>query len=192
MKSHRKYLSTKFNALKSELEANRKAGQKPKACSVCGFKSAIPNELTSQIAILQCRVCDHHETQLKMNCPHCNHSVVLANEGHGRCHHCKGTIEPEDIAKALCDNGTAARWKDDDIFQWRGINCGYCTGYHTVVNLNGSFFCTKCFNLSDDVEDCEWCNEPNTGDMEDSYFLGCGICEGKGGWGGQRLIPILG
>lgn len=50
MKGHRQYLAAKFKALAPELDAVRKAGGKPKACSACGFKAAIPDALDDQIA----------------------------------------------------------------------------------------------------------------------------------------------
>lgn len=71
MKGHRKYLAAKFKALKPELDAARKAGSAPKACSACGFKAAIPDDLDDQIASLRCLVCDHSETQVEFECPHC-------------------------------------------------------------------------------------------------------------------------
>lgn len=182
MKTYRKYLSAKFKALKPELDVSRKAGNIPKACSACGFKAAIPDELDEQIASLQCLVCDHSEIQVQMGCPHCNQPVVIANEGYATCEHCCGAIEPKHLADVLTDHDTAHNAIADGDDSWEPVNCGNCDGYHTVVRRGEMYFCTNCFDLSDHVDVCGWCNEPNTGDMEHSYATGCNHCDGKAGW----------
>ncbi|HAT3546997.1 TPA: hypothetical protein I8538_001240, partial [Serratia marcescens] len=182
MKGLRKYLSAKFKALKPELDAVRKAGSKPKACSACGFKAAIPDELDDQIASLRCLVCDHTETQVEIDCPHCDKPVVIANEGYATCEHCGGAIEPEHLVDALTDHDSAHIAIADGDDRWEPANCGNCEGYHTVVRRGDIYFCANCFDQSDHVEQCEWCNEPNTGDMEHSYSTGCSHCDGGLGW----------
>ena len=179
MKGHRKYLSAKFKALKNQLDAACKAGNTPKACSACGFKAAFPDDLDDQIASLRCLVCDHTETQVELECPHCGESIVIANEGYATCEHCGGSIEPEHLVVALTKQVVGTK----DYFE-AGLpaNCGNCEGYHTVVERGGIYFCANCFEMSDHVEQCEWCNEPNTGDMEHSYSTGCSHCDGKVGW----------
>lgn len=179
MKGHRKYLSAKFKALKPELDAARAAGDRPKACSACGFKAAIPDALDDQIASLRCLVCDHAETQVELECPHCGESIVIANEGYATCEHCGGAIEPEHLVDALTKDVVGTK----DYFE-TGLpaNCGTCEGYHTVVERGGHYFCANCFDISDGIEQCQWCNEYNTGDMEHSYSVGCSHCDGKVGW----------
>lgn len=179
MKGHRKYLAAKFKALKSELDAARKAGSAPKACSACGFKAAIPDDLDDQIASLRCLVCDHTETQVEFECPHCGESIVIANEGYATCEHCGERIEPEHLVDALTKDVVGTK----DYFE-TGLpaNCGTCEGYHTVVERGDHYFCANCFDISDGIEQCQWCNEYNTGDMEHSYSVGCSHCDGKVGW----------
>ena len=176
MKKHRKYLNAKLKALKPALDASRKAGNKPIACSACGFKAAVPEALNGQIASLRCLVCDHTETQVEINCPHCNQAVVMTGEGYAKCEHCGGAIEPENLVTALTTDVVGTK----DYFQ-TGLpaNCGNCDGYQTVVECGERYFCANCFDISDHVEQCGWCNELNTGDMELSYSTGCGHCEGQ-------------
>jgi hypothetical protein len=182
MKGRRKYLAAKFEALKTDLDAARKTGNPPKACSACGFKAGIPDAIDDQIATLRCLVCDHTEIQVELDCPHCGKRIVVANEGYARCGHCRGAIEPQHLVDALTDHDAAhiAIMEGDD--SWGPANCGNCEDYHTVVRRGDRYFCTNCFDLSDHIEQCEWCGEMNTGEMEHSYFSGCGICDGKAGW----------
>jgi hypothetical protein len=42
--------------------------------------------------------------------------------------------------------------------------------------------CASCFGEFNTLQMCGWCNEPNTGDMECSYFTGCNQCDEKAGW----------
>ncbi|KAI5914523.1 hypothetical protein [Thauera sp. 2A1] len=182
MKAHRKYLSAKFKALKTELAKVRKAGNTPRACSACGFKAAVPKDLDSQIASLHCVVCDHTETQVEINCPHCSKPIVIANEGYATCKHCDMPIKPEDLADALIDHAAAHSAIADGDVRWEPANCGACEGYHTVVKRGDGYFCTNCFDISYHIEQCGWCNDLNTGDMEYSYSTGCSHCDGKVGW----------
>ncbi len=182
MKGHRKYLAAKFKALKPELAAARKARNAPKVCSACGFKSAIPDALDHQIASLRCLVCDHVETQVELECPHCDKPIVIANDGFITCEQCGESIEPKHLAEALTDHGAAHIAMMDGDDSWQPINCGNCEDYHTVVRRGEHYFCTNCFEISNHIEQCEWCGEYNTGDMEHSYFAGCSVCDGKAGW----------
>lgn len=182
MKGHRKYLAAKFKALKPELDAARRAGDTPKACSACGFEAAIPDALDDQIASLRCLVCDHVETQVEIDCPHCGEPFVIANEGYATCEHCEKHIEPEHLVDALTDDVEAHIAIKDGDDSWGPANCGTCEGCHTVVERGGHYFCANCFDISDGIEQCGWCNEYSTGDMEHSYWSGCNQCDGKAGW----------
>jgi hypothetical protein len=182
MKGHRKYLNTKFKALNPELDVARKAGMVPRACSACRFKAAIPNDLDDEIASLRCLVCDHSETQVDIDCPRCSKPIVIANEGYAMCEHCAMRIEPEHLAAALTDHAAAHIGIADGDDRWQTTNCGNCSGYHTVVRRGEHYFCTSCFDVSGSTDQCQWCNEFNTGDMEHSYSFGCGQCAGRMGW----------
>ncbi len=182
MKEHRQYLSAKYKALNKELDVFRNSDNPPRTCNSCGFKSAIPDPIDDHIAIVKCKVCDHIETQVQIECPQCEKTITIANEGYGTCEHCNKIIEPDDIGEALADHGAAhfAAQNGDDSLE--PASCDQCDGYQTVINRSGIYFCTNCFGIFDHIECCEWCNEPNTGDMEHSYVTGCNHCEGHTGW----------
>lgn len=182
MKGHRKYLAAKFKALKSELNAASKVGCTPKACSACGFNAAIPDALDDQIASLCCLVCDHTETQIELACPHCGKPIAIANEGYATCEHCGKAIEPEHLVNALMDHDATHIGIKDGDDRLAPANCGNCDGYHTVFRRGEDYFCGRCFDISNRIEQCQWCNEYNTGDMEHSYSFGCCHCNGRVGW----------
>jgi len=182
MKGHRKYLAAKFKALKPELDAARKSGNAPKACSACSFKAGIPDAIDDQIVSLRCLACDHTEIQVEIDCPNCGESVVFANEGYATCMHCGEAIEPEKLLDVLTDHDLAHVAIMDGDDGWEPANCGNCDGHETVVRRGDHYFCAICFEISDRIEECQWCGEYNTGDMENSYLAGCNQCDGKAGW----------
>jgi hypothetical protein len=181
MKAHGKYLGAKFEALKDELAAKVKDGCSPKNCSVCDYRAALPDDIDNHIETLECLVCDHTEIQVTLDCPHCSEDIEVAGEGFAKCPNCGGAIEPKHIANVLTDHQEAHRAIKDGDDRSKTASCGACEGYHTVVFRETFYFCAACFDISESVEDCEWCNEPNTGDMEDSYFNGCSHCDGHSG-----------
>ena len=178
MKGHRKYLAAKFQALRPELAARQKQGSRATECGACGYKAAIPKQLDPAIAETRCLVCDHTEVQVEIDCPHCSKHVVLSNEGYGTCRSCGRSIEPEHIVDALIDHGAAHIAARDGDDSYQEANCGSCDGHHTVLKRGGKYFCANCFEISASVEFCGWCNETNTGDMEQSYSTGCNHCDG--------------
>jgi hypothetical protein len=181
MKKHRKYLKAKFKAVESALKAARDGGNEPQTCSACGFKAAVPDAFDPQIASVACLVCDHVETQVEMDCPRCDARVVITGEGYATCPECSKAIEPDHLVSALIDDAAThhAVASGDDQFQ--PANCGECDGYQKVVNRGDRYFCAQCFGFSTLLEQCGWCSEMNTGDMEHSYFSGCGQCDGQAG-----------
>src|SRR5690606_414365 len=103
-------------------------------------------------------------------------------EGFVTCKNCGKSLEPEDLADELIDSGGAYSAFTDGGYPYQG-NCSACDGYQTAVRTeNDDWICTSCFGVFDTLEECEWCNEQNTGDMEHSYLTGCNHCEGKMGW----------
>lgn len=182
MKRHRNYLTAKFEGLKPELDAARKTGGELKACSACSFEAAISDDLDDQIKSLCCLVCDHTETRVEVECPHCSNPIAISNEGNATCSHCGKAIKPENLLDALMDHDMASLGITDGDDSWSPANCGNCEGYHTVVRRGEQYFCVNCFDISDDIKQCQWCHEYNTGDLELSYSFGCGYCGGKLGW----------
>lgn len=181
MKKHRQYLSTKFAALKGELDAASEQGLTSKKCRACGFKAKLPSAIDDRISLFRCLVCDYTETQVEIACPHCEEDVVIEDEGFAQCEWCGGSIDPEHIVDALTDHDKAYRSIRDGGDGDEPANCASCDGYHTVVQRGDKYFCANCFDIFTNVAQCEWCHEYGTGDMEDSYWAGCSVCEGSSG-----------
>jgi hypothetical protein len=182
LKEHHEFLQVVFDNLKPEIENLKNKGVQIEKCPSCEFVAQKHDDETKAIYESKCLVCGLGEKCLKIECPECSRIVFFKNEGVATCS-CGEFFEPEDVAEVLIDEGAALyAFKDggDDSF---GIgNCNECDGYHTVaLTENNEWVCASCFREFESLDYCQWCNEPNTGDMEHSMFDGCNHCDGRRG-----------
>ncbi|UHD17855.1 hypothetical protein [Thiocapsa bogorovii] len=177
------FLSVVFENLSSEIDSRKANGFVFKQCPSCGFESQQHEDEQETIYESECLVCRLTERSLQIECPNCGETVFFENEGFSSCGNCGKRFEPEDVADILIDDGAAHIAAKDGDESWSPGNCGDCEGYHTVVRTpNDEYVCASCFGVFESLQWCQWCNEPNTGDMENSYWAGCNFCDGKAGW----------
>lgn len=180
LKTLHQFLQVTYEQLKPQIEKRIAAGEKFKVCPSCGFKSQVYENDKKIVHDADCLVCDLSERVLFIECPECTSEVFFVNEGFGICSECEENFEPKDLAELLIDGGAAYIAATEGDNSWDTGNCSYCDGYHTVVRTeNYSHICTSCFITVESVQFCEWCGEPNTGDMTDSFVTGCNHCEGR-------------
>lgn len=182
MEKHREFLAVKFEQLSEEIADLKKQGGVFVECSACGFVSAEKTETLGDLSSENCLVCDFSSDVIEVDCPACGYQVKFIGEGHGTCLDCFRSFEPDDLFDLLIDDGAAHIAARDGDDSYEPANCGHCDGYHTVVLYEGKYFCAECFDLSDGLGVCGWCNEGNTGDIEHSYSFGCNHCDGQMGW----------
>lgn len=180
LKTLHQFLQVTYEQLKPQIENRIAAGEGFKACPSCGFKSQVFESEKKVVHDADCLVCDLSERILFIECPACESEVTFVNDGFGKCSKCGESFEPEDLGEVLIDGGAAFIAATEGDNSWDMGNCGYCDGYHTVVRTESNLYiCTSCFATVDFVEYCEWCGDPNTGDMTDSFVTGCNHCEGR-------------
>ena len=179
------FLQVVFDQVTPEIEKRKENGAEFRDCPSCGFRSQEHHDEIDDPYDAECLVCDLTDKCLIIECPGCGTAVLFVNEGFGECENCGRTFEPEHVAKALVDEGAAyiaAREGDDS---WDPGNCSDCDGFHTVARLSDDgdrWLCASCFGDFDNMASCGWCNELNTGEMEDSFWAGCSVCDGRSGW----------
>lgn len=177
------FLQVVFDNRRGEIDELKAKGVPFSDCPSCGFKAQRGDDSFDSIFESRCLVCGLSERSLNIHCPECGSSVTLRNEGFGTCSSCGKSLEPEDVAGALIDQGaayTAAKEGDPDCCKG---NCGVCGGFHTVVwTESEEWICASCFEEFAEMEACGWCGEANSGDMENSYLSGCAYCDGMAGW----------
>ena len=177
------FLLVVYENSKPEIKKRRKDGSLFESCPSCGFQSREHPDIPDEIYESVCIVCELSEKHLKIDCPNCEELVIFEGGGFSTCDSCSKKFEPDDVAGMLLDDGSAycAAKEGDD--SWDLGNCSECDSYNTVVRIEDKpYVCANCFSEFDSLGWCQWCNEPNTGDMEHSYWSGCNVCDGKAGW----------
>ncbi len=176
------FLQVVFEDVSPKIEELKGRGIQVDKCPSCGFMSHAHVHGRDSIYEVKCLVCDLAERCLEIQCPKCNDGarVVFRNEGFSTCDSCNKEFEPEDVADILIDDDAARRALGDGDDSWDRGNCSVCGGYHIVVRTeNEEYVCACCFEVSEWLERCKWCNDPNNGDMELSHTIGCGHCDGE-------------
>jgi hypothetical protein len=176
---HKKYLVAKFEGLSAELERIKASGTEIGICRICNFRAAVVHK--GELAALQegdCLVCSAKNRWFLLECPGCAEVAYLFDGGQFSCN-CGYTADERQLVDILDQTVVT---KDDYFDNSYPANCGECEGYHTVVACDEKNLCIVCLDVTTDLNTCEFCNEANTGSMADSYFKGCGHCDGKAGW----------
>jgi hypothetical protein len=183
LRKHHIFLQVVFDHAKPEIARLKTEGYLFEKCPSCGFDSQQHENVVEELYQSHCLVCGLSDNCLMLNCPECEELVRFVNEGSATCSSCNEHIDHDEVAKALIDEVAAYRAAKEGDDSWNLGNCSDCDGYHTVVRLkDDTYLCVSCFEKFDSLNWCEWCNELNTGDMEDSYLTGCNHCDGKVGW----------
>lgn len=174
MKRHWEYLSIIFDKAKPELEKLQKEGKTIKNCSYCNFDAVPFDAEFPELSNGKCLVCNWFNAILELKCD-CGNSIDFVNEGFATCTSCGKSYEPQDVFSLVDNLGYDSSEWDEEIIP---ANCGYCDGYHTVAAFHDKYICTSCLETFETLGQCEYCGETNSGDMADSYWKGCGICDG--------------
>ena len=177
------YLLVVYDHIKPEIEKRKQAGELFQKCPSCFYESQHHESEEKIVYHATCLVCELSENALRIKCPSCNHVVTFVNDGFGKCENCETSFEPDDLVDELIDHGAAdIAATDGDNYLDLG-NCSNCESRQTVVRMEDELYiCTCCFLELDSLQQCGWCGEPNTGNMEDSLWSGCSHCDGRAGW----------
>lgn len=178
--TYKTYLQAKFDARKEHIDGLIADGKTVRSCRACGFRALLCYDDSHNREDVRCLVCDAADYLLRLKCPDCG-ETGYASQGFGfRCEFdsCECEASEDELAGILHEGERSY----DDLSSRPPANCSDCDGYHTVIAYDGGYLCVTCFAWSDHLAHCEWCSEASTGDMEDSYWKGCGVCEGQSGW----------
>lgn len=184
LREHRKYLQVVFDHARPRIREREREGLTFDLCPSCRFRAQERNPAVEDIDVAVCLVCGLEQKRLTIECPACGEPVEFVDEGFSECDSCGKSLEPEHVVEALKDHGAAYAAAKEGDRSWEEGNCAECGVPHTVVRTaSGGYVCASCFGDFESLQECEWCDEPNTGDMENSYLMGCSVCEGRSGWG---------
>lgn len=179
MREERKFLKTIFDDARPQLEKHSKAGLPVAKCPACEFDALLLRD-SEPYTSGHCMVCRYQNTLLRVKCPSCTRQVLIES-GYDHCPECGHSFTPEEAGELM--GGT--RPDDDTGFSTLSVYCGNCQT-DTVYEKDGRYLCTNCMEEWDEIDQCEWCNESNTGDLDGSYVHGCAVCDGMIGWKGNK------
>lgn len=171
----REYLKAKYESLKKALERARRSGVVVEACDACGFTARCHRQHRGVVRKAVCRVCERAATWIDIACPHCGSDLRIEPydllEGID-CAACEEEVTLDDVAN---DHGPT-RMKDR-LYEWRAC-CGECEHPESVIELDDTNICLVCLTQHEDIDQCAWCCTNVAGLREDSYLLGCPLCDG--------------
>ena len=180
-RKHKDFLKIVFGNLKAEISGKEALGWKFLTCKSCGFKSLAHSEDVFVPNSSACLVCGVNSLTLEVKCADCSRSIFMIDELDAICK-CGLELEENEVVDCIEDAADSYEAMKNGESIGRG-NCSDCDGSHSVILLkNERYLCIDCKGLFDQLSVCDWCNEPNTGDMTDSFLSGCNFCDGRLGW----------
>ena len=179
LKARRAFLQVVFDEKAPTIRERTTQGSTFLPCPSCGFGALQHGGMLDEISTSGCLVCDLVDRTLIVACSKCGERVNFIGDGNSACESCGADHEPAAVARILVDQ-QAFNVAIEDGGDWCDFaNCDSCDGYQTVIrDREGTFVCASCFQQFDCLSRCSWCNEPNTGDMGNSYVGGCSHCDG--------------
>lgn len=179
MLEQRAFLQAKYESIAHDIEKGKERGIIFLYCYSCRYQaSRIVND-DERIIETKCLVCGNSDSQLMAPCPNCKNSVYVYDLGEGTCETCETSIDINYLIKIF---GTHDEGRYTESSHAYCSQCEY-TELPTVVETDDNeWACLFCFAKYDHIEQCEWCSESIAGDLSDSYWSGCVMCEGKRDW----------
>jgi len=179
--SNKKYLATKFEEIKPEIEDEKKRGIKYKECSWCGFESAQCEDNYDSLYSSTCRVCFNQDNKLHIECPKCQNEILVEEQGIGECSKCGFS---SNIVFLISTFSGYYDPKEDEGLAYCA-ECGYSSS-PSVICLNdekGIYLCLNCLNIHYNAGNCSFCDTYIAGmDLGASYSFGCILCDGAVSW----------
>ena len=184
VRKNHEFLKVVFDMLKSQILAEKEEGYEFRECPSCGFES--DKHICEENILYEstCHVCGLTENCIKIHCTECDDGIALyQGEPYAICENCSEEYGGDELLDIFVDEGEAhLAVKDGGDYPFP-LNCGECSGYETVVEVDEQkYLCTQCFTITNEYGMCEWCHDASTGLPEGTYYNGCEICDGKAGW----------
>lgn len=182
MLKFRQYLKAKYDDQITHIDAMIQEGIAFRACPSCGFEALKEDRSDEPLLDYNCIVCGLSRAGLAVECPQCDKEILLIGEAYGECLSCNYEISAGEVK----DKFVGSHYSMDE----GGIaHCSECGSEESVVSVSSTkWLCMECFTPfdQDEINQCEWCSEYSTGNLEDSYLSGCMACDGRLGWDNDK------
>lgn len=176
MLGHREFLVEKFKSLGTELKKLMQLDVKIVTCASCGYHAAKQIKGNTALVENECLVCGYHDRYLPIPCPHCKKEQIYAGGRTMDCPDCGQTISVDDIVEKYVYEGVRPKEREDIRLAY----CHYCDNPSpSVAQLGDEWLCLACLESHSAPDQCGYCGEFVTGDLEGSSYFGCSQCGGR-------------
>ena len=182
IRTNRKFLQAKYDKVLPSIITQQSQGKVFGDCEACFFGSALENEIVKQsdleVLVQICKVCEYIRVLLRIQCPGCCGSIEIEGLGKGTCTNCETQVDMTYLLANFGEHGIP----EDEMISPSNAYCSSCEYYEerSVIELkDGDYLCLNCLESFEQVSQCESCQEQISGEPEDTYFKGCGICTGR-------------
>lgn len=170
LRNYHTYLQAIFDTIQPNIIKLKSGGYWFTECPSCGFEAIPHNKEENNVYSASCKVCGLSRRYFNVKCPKCESILAIPESYEAICHTCGHELDLDELSEQLDAAGESA-------------NCSECSELHSVVCVDeGTWVCLSCHNFFDTIDQCQWCGDLSVGDMENSYFCGCAVCEGLNGW----------
>jgi hypothetical protein len=180
MHQQREFLRAKYNLLQPQIQEQQQRGIAFRDCPSCGFAANKEEKLERPLVKTECLVCSITSREVRIACPDCGTNIYVYDMGEGECANC-GTEVDIGYLTSQFDDRTPAETLEGEALAY----CSECEHVEepTVIPHGDRWLCLFCQTFHEEVGHCEWCASFVTGDLEDSLWSGCVMCEGRSGEG---------
>ncbi|WP_418113195.1 hypothetical protein RJD40_08355 [Vibrio scophthalmi] len=178
------YLNAKYEALKHEIDIERKRGNEILACPSCKLESALVTNSYHWGNDIECLVCEVKRLKLKdihteIECYSCKESIEYFMLSDEFCPHCTSEITPE---YALEQYKKIYEQEDPECLVEDGSDyIAYCHSCGdkdpSVANVDGLWVCVYCEDRGWAAINCGNCDSFVTGDVQRIEAFACHRCE---------------
>jgi len=184
LRQHHEFLKVVFEELKPTIKKLTDDGYWFHECPSCGFAAERHDIEIKELYVSECLVCGLKENCIQVPCPDCVDGTLLFHgEPSAKCPKCSEEFEGNILIDQFVDDSEAYLAVKDGGFYPFPLNCGECSGYETVVEVDDrQYLCTDCFAIADSFDTCEWCNDESTNLSDNTLWSGCDFCDGRAGW----------
>ena len=142
-------------------------------CPVCGYTARMKQMLIPEISLYDktCLVCDKQDVFLDLNCPQCGVAVMMkTGDDDFECGSCGYESNRYEAFNSI---------PIEERNEFDAAGCSSCLRISSVCSFKSmyhNFICTGCFNIYEDVAQCERCLRWSTDVPAHSLTEGCILC----------------
>ena len=166
----RPFLQSKYESVLPEIEKEITRGTTYLTCESCNFLSKKVIRRKKDLSETFCMVCESQDKYLIVQCPQCQQDIFVYELGEGFCENCETEVDLEYLFSVFVREEETRAYCSD---------CEY-TAQPTVIQIKeDKWLCLYCLSFHQEIGRCEWCSELVTGDIYNTCFKGCVLCEGR-------------